>query len=189
MPRLRSVADVTLRESTGGGQDRLELVEAVDHDCERRHQLTALLSHVFRKEGADLWRDLKQPVVENLRGLVGNRGDFGKARLHDRHLLGSHLGLHCSKNAAHAMQSPRAPSRLRHRTDTQLVWANSIGTDPHGTAPRAALRRAYRPLRPHCRVSAIGPRAQCPRRRQFQSLCQFSPARKLFRFQSLSQFD
>jgi hypothetical protein len=63
---------------------------AIHHDAERRHQFAPLLRHIAVKERHDLGRDFEQTVVENDRGCVGDRRDFGEGRLHEIDLMRSH---------------------------------------------------------------------------------------------------
>src|SRR5581483_3435921 len=59
----------------------------------RRHQFPALLGHVLGEHRLDRWGDLEQAIVEDGRGLIGNRRDLGEALLDEFDLIGSHLSL------------------------------------------------------------------------------------------------
>ncbi len=78
---LRAIVDVTFGERTRGRQHRLEIAQAVHDESERRHQFLALLGHVVGKHRPHRRRDLEQAAVEQYRGLLRDRRDFGKAVL------------------------------------------------------------------------------------------------------------
>ena len=70
---LRAIGDVALGEVTHCGSNLLDFGETVDDGRDRRHQVLPLDLHIADKQRAQLRRRLKQPFVEQLCRLIGDR--------------------------------------------------------------------------------------------------------------------
>jgi hypothetical protein len=79
---------VALGERARRREDGFELVEAVDHDAERRHQVAALLRHVAAKQWLDVGSDFEQPSIEQSGRLLGYQRDQLETVLNGFHLMG-----------------------------------------------------------------------------------------------------
>ncbi len=88
MRTLHAVAHMAARQVLRGGNDGIQVAQAIDHSVQHGHQLAALLHHVVLEHGFDLWRDIEQLGVKQHGGLIGNRLDLGEAGLHQNDLFG-----------------------------------------------------------------------------------------------------
>ena len=90
IPGADAVIDMPASEILDGRPHGLEALQAVDHHREHLHQLPSLLGHVGREEVAQGGIELEEPVVEDHRRLIGDRGNHREGRLYQRYLRRVH---------------------------------------------------------------------------------------------------
>ena len=73
-----AIADMFDRQRLGRRQDGLEILQAVDDNPKRRHQLAALLGHVIAEQTLRFRRDVEQTAIKQAGRHVGDRNDFGE---------------------------------------------------------------------------------------------------------------
>jgi len=128
---LDAVRDVALGQRARRGQHGAEIVEPVDDDRKRRHQLAALLFHVAAKQRLDRGCDLEQPAVEQGGGFLGDGRDLLEALLDRRHLFRRHrcspgtVSPSCASIQA-SCQRAAAPEMTRRQRLTRPLSARGI---------------------------------------------------------------